>query len=263
MKPYFSSNCTRVETATLCEPGPVRSNNEDSIAVHDFSMLGSPHKGLMMVVSDGMGGRDKGELASAMVTGELPDLYLNSTIPNCVEALVESSNQVNHAVYARSAAMQMSQGMGATLVTCVLMNDCLITLNVGDSRAYIHHSGGIRQLSYDHSLKRREFPFFERRHTPDLSHVLTQAIGPNPTISPHVNIARVSAGDTILLCSDGLTSVVAEDEINRVLGLRAPQEAVEELFERVVSLGGDDNVSIIVCRVLALPEVVRHEHHVC
>ncbi len=263
MNPFLSNSQTHVETATLCEPGPVRSNNEDSIAIHDFTALGSPHKGLMLVVSDGMGGREKGELASKMVTQELPDLYLNSTITNCVEALVEAVNHINHAVYSRSAAMQMSQGMGATLVTCVLVNDCLITLNVGDSRAYLLHEGAMRQLSHDHSLRRREFTFFERKNQHDLSHVLTQAIGPNPGISPHVNIARISPGDIVLLCSDGLTSVVPEEEISKILVSKNPQEAVEVLFEQVVSRGGDDNVSIVACRVNAFPETARAVSNLC
>lgn len=263
MKPNHSQNQARVETASLCEAGPVRSNNEDNIAIHDFNTLGSPHKGLMLVVSDGMGGRDKGEVASAMVTQELPDLYLNSTIPNCVEALVEAVNQVNQAVYARSAAMQMNRGMGATLVTCVLVNDCLITLNVGDSRAYILHEGALRQVSHDHSLRKKEIPFFETKTTHDLSHVLTQAIGPNPHVSPHVNIAKVSAGDTVLLCSDGLTSAVPEDEIMRILSNGNPAEAVEKLFACAVTMGADDNVSIIACRVLAIHESLTAESQMC
>jgi protein phosphatase len=107
----------------------------------------------------------------------------------------------------------------------------------------------MRQLTRDHSLRKELFnPFDGEAH--DFSHVLTQAIGPNANINPHVNISRVAEGDMVLLCSDGLTSVVPDVEIADVLSTASFGDVPNELLTRVLEKNGDDNVSIVLARVV-------------
>jgi protein phosphatase len=249
---------TVLETVFVSQTGPVREHNEDSIIVAEGAEHGVPGKGTLLVVADGMGGMDAGERASSMVTTELPTIYFESDITNTVECLVQSVAEINRRVYEAGGSSQSGKGMGTTIVTSVIVDERLITVNVGDSRAYLFHDGKLRQLSRDHSMRKEFFSPFES-NAQDLSHVLTQAIGPQPAINPHVNICRIAEGDLILLCSDGLTSVLSDSEIRNVLSDKLFIEAADELLARVYDKNGDDNVSIILSKVIEVipAKVVR------
>ncbi len=250
MNDMMLQNQSLLETVAVCEAGPVREHNEDSLAIVDTSVHGNSEKGTMLVIADGMGGLDAGEVASSIVTQELPNLYLNSKISNCVESLIQAVSDVNKNVYDAASQLPSRRGMGTTVVASVVVNECFITVNVGDSRAYLLRNGELRQVSKDHSLKKNYFGMFENKYQDNLSHVLTQAIGPHPSVTPHVNITKVHKHDVLLLCSDGLTSVLTDDEIKNVLVTTPFQEAAEKLFELVLERKGDDNVSVIVSKVM-------------
>lgn len=237
-----------VQTASVSERGPIREHNEDSIAIIRSADHGLPEKGTVLIVADGMGGMDAGARASAMVTTNLPSLYLGSDIPDPADCLVQSVIDLNRLVYEEGRKSFGGRGMGSTAVVAVIVNDSLITVNVGDSRAYTLRNGNLWRLSKDHSMSNDLFSPLESR-TQDFSHVLTQAIGPQARIAPHLNICQVSAGDMILLCSDGLTSVVSDEEIEDILRTSCFSRSVDALVARVFANEGDDNISVIVAKV--------------
>ncbi|MEO8168375.1 MAG: protein phosphatase 2C domain-containing protein [bacterium] len=243
-------NQSLLETVVLCETGPVREHNEDRVAIVDTSVLGTVDRGTVLVVADGMGGLDAGEVASSIVAEELPHLFLNSKISNCVESLIQAVADVNKNVYEAAALLPSRRGMGTTVVASVVVNECFITVNVGDSRAYLLRNGELRQVSKDHSLKRNYFGMFGSKYRDNLSHVLTQAIGPQPSVTPHVNVTKVQKDDILLLCSDGLTSVLSDEEIKNVLVTAPFKQSAEKLFDLVLQRKGDDNVSVIVSKVM-------------
>lgn len=250
MNDMIVENQSLLETVAVCEAGPVREHNEDSLAIVDTSLHGNVDKGIVLVIADGMGGLDAGEVASSIVTEELPNLFQNSKISNCVESLIQAVADVNKNVYEAASQLSSRRGMGTTVVASVVVNECFITVNVGDSRAYLLRNAELRQVSKDHSLKKNYFGIFENKYRENLSHVLTQAIGPHPSVTPHVNITKVHKNDVLLLCSDGLTSVLTDEEIKDVLLTTPFKHTAEKLFNLVLERKGDDNVSIIVSKVM-------------
>ena len=246
MNDISTESLTILEIASVCEAGPVRAHNEDSIAVREEKDHGRVAKGTLLVVADGLGGMERGELASSIATREVASIYLQSEIPNITQCLVESVAETNLHVY---KAGEKSQVIGTTIVTSAIINEHIVTVNVGDSRAYLFRNGRLKQLSLDHSMRKNHLNAFDFR-LPDLSHVLTQALGPYPTVKPHVNLSRLATGDIILLCSDGLTSVLPDNEIESVLDEIGFPDLTGELLARVYASGGDDNISIILAKVL-------------
>jgi len=242
-----------IESVSLSEKGPVRTTNEDSIAVLTPEQHGNPTKGTLLIVADGMSGMEGGERASAIITSELPSLYLSSPNANPVEALVSSVHQVNRIVYEAGRHSSAGGFMGSTVVAAVVLDSHVIVVNVGDSRAYVLQQGRLRQLSVDHTL-RRSFFFPLGRQPQRLAHVLVQAIGPHPEINPHVAITEIEDTDILLLCSDGLTSVVPDAEIERIAGMADFENIPLALQDEILRREGEDNYSIIVSRTVPLSD---------
>jgi protein phosphatase len=129
-----------------------------------------------------------------------------------------------------------------------VLHSVVVTVNVGDSRAYLFEKGRLRQLTVDHTLK-GSFFFPHTRRDRGLSHVLVQAIGPQPVIRPHIAMTTMADGDLLLLCSDGLTSVVSDAEIERIVGAERFEDIPDALRSAIVQKNGEDDFSIIVARL--------------
>lgn len=244
---------TTIVTLFLSEPGQARSKNEDSIAVLTPEQHGIPGKGTLLVVADGMGGLQGGGQASLLVTSELPSLYLASTIDEPVEALAHAVHEVNRRVYEAGRGLASDKLMGSTLVAAIVLDSVVTIVNVGDSRAYVLRNGRLRQVSVDHTLTGNFFFPFVRK-SDGFSHILTQAIGPHPVVSPHMAITTMSERDLLLLCSDGLTSVVPDAEIEQIMNAEPFEEIPAALRRAIVQNNGKDDFSIIVSRVAASAE---------
>lgn len=212
-----------------------------------------------MIVADGLGGMEGGDRASRFVASELPSLYLSDQGSDPLEALLNALHEVNRRVCEIEKDSPNERRMGTTLVAAAIMAKVVHIANVGDSRAYSFHEDRLRQLSVDHTLSRPFFvPFVHQRER--LSHVLTQAIGPRPTISPFATTAHVDHGEVLMLCSNGLTSFVSDKEIQRVIA-EQPFDCIPlVLRDRVYELDGDDDISIIVARIVQ-PDIQRLEGH--
>lgn len=222
--------------------GMVRKNNEDRYLVRNLSPC---H---LLAVADGMGGHNAGDVASSMAIELLESYPFEGLNLSEIEGAILAINQ---AIFAKSTEDPERLGMGTTLTIALLKESCILLGHVGDSRAYMVGDDGMRCLTTDHSLvnellKTKEITEEESIHHP-LRHVLSQAVGTEKTICADYQSLEIGNRATLLLCTDGLTNYVPEDEIERILRDYEPQRAAEGLIDRANNLGGQDNITAIVC----------------
>ena len=246
------------DVAACTDKGLVRPINEDSYRI-------SPEQNLF-VLSDGLGGAAKGEVASAIaveaVTASLRGNASNGE-PGRSAARPEVSDDTNSLVHAielanrkiHEEAMRDSacRGMGATIVAVRISGRRLGLAHVGDSRAYLFRADALEQLTSDHSLVaeqvRHGLMTHQQAATSELQSVLTRALGMAETVEIDADEIELFPGDSLLLCSDGLTRMVPEPEIGGILAQAADARmAAERLVHRANERGGHDNVTVIVIR---------------
>jgi protein phosphatase len=249
----------------------VRNNNEDnfhvvrfgrylqtvfsSLAVDQFSEEADRH-GYGFVVADGLGGHAAGEVASRRAIALLleyalqtPDWLLgreDALLARVMARASERFQSVNAAVIAEAQRQQMLGGMGTTLSVTMSLGDNLIVSHIGDSRVYLLRNGTLHRLTTDHTIAEERAgidPAAAR-----FRNVLTRAIGINPLSGePDVLRYRLADGDRLLLCTDGLTDMVAEEAIGRELARAAPSdETCQALINLALDGGGRDNVTVVV-----------------
>lgn len=245
---------TEIEVSGVTDVGTKRALNEDSIAIvrpEDAELEG---KGAILVLADGLGGYNAGEVASSLVTSKLPELYYAISEKDRVSDIVAAVRACNSVVHETSLIAEELHGMGTTLVAAVIVYQYAIFANVGDSRGYLFRDGLIIHRTKDHSLRDASFdlPQFNPRHR--FSHVLTRAIGPKADVSIDVTTHRVIPGDTILLCSDGLTDCVTDEEIEDVIFNHPVANASQLLVDLAKERNGADNISTIVANVSKVSE---------
>jgi protein phosphatase len=240
---------TTIESAAVTDIGLERSLNEDSIAVVKPQEPGEIEKGSVLVVADGLGGYNAGEVASSLVTNCLPRYYYKESQGDCAASLVHAVTTCNKMVHDASLMSPDLQGMGTTVVAVVILNQYVIFVNVGDSRGYLLREGSIIHRTKDHSLKDATVDVPGISTNNRFSHVLTRAIGPKPNILIDITAHRVAEGDVILLCSDGLSDHVSDEEMKEIVFNYECNEAARMLIDLAKESGGDDNISVIVANV--------------
>lgn len=256
------SHC--LDYAALSDIGLRRANNQDSYKVVPAgSQADFDGRGHLFVVADGMGAHAAGELASKIATDVIPLDYGKLLDQSPPEAILSSLIDANRQIHSRGQASPEFRGMGTTATTLVLLPVGALVAHVGDSRAYRLRGNCIEQLTFDHSLV---WEVQASGQLPDgqipsyiSKNIITRSLGPNPEVQvdlegPH----PVEPGDTFLLCSDGLSNQVADDEIGLVLGCLPPDEAVKALIELACLRGGPDNITAIIVRVLG-PQVIQSD----
>jgi PPM family protein phosphatase len=252
---------TFIEHASLSDVGLRRSNNQDSCAV----VLASDarnwrERGHLFLVADGMGAHAAGELASKLAAGGIPHTYhkLLDQVPP--EALRQSIIESNAHIHGRGEANAEFHGMGTTTSVLVLLPQGAIAGHVGDSRVYRYRRGRLEQLTFDHSL------VWEMMATGQLpagdvanfipKNIITRSLGPHPEVKVDLEgPLALEAGDVFMLCSDGLTGQVKDEQIAAILGSMSPSEAVRALVDLANLQGGPDNVTVIAIRVAEPPPV--------
>ena len=243
-------------------PGKVRDHNEDTFSVEPPTSARARAQGTLLIVSDGMGGHAAGEVASAIAVETIPAAYYrdqpraaagSDSPPPVAEALVGAVLEANAAIYAEAERTPERQGMGCTVVAAVVQASELIVAHVGDSRAYLVHSGQIRQLTRDHSWVGQQVaagiltPEQAERH-PRRS-LLLQALGRESQVEVEVGEHPLESGDVLVICSDGLTSVVRDAEIAERVSRLAPRVATERLIALANERGAPDNVTVVVAAI--------------
>jgi serine/threonine protein phosphatase PrpC len=226
----------RVTVGAATDIGQVREGNEDSFLVMDP----------LFAVADGMGGHRGGEVASTLALETIERLFSERE-----GSLTEQVEQANRAVFERSQSDREVSGMGTTL-TAVLVQDAEVRLaHVGDSRAYLLRGDELHLLTEDHTLVHRmvtegEITEEEAETHPHRS-ILTRALGVDGAVAVDEGIVELRDGDRLLLCTDGLTGMVRDAEIEAVLKETPdPQEAVERLVRMANRAGGVDNITAVI-----------------
>ncbi len=239
-----------LETAILSDAGPVRGKNEDSVAAIPNPRPGAEGRGTLLVVSDGLGGHNAGEVASAMAVRELSAIYYAKTGRNRFHNLKEAIAETNRKVFEAGRSGENLRGMSTTLVAGLVVSRFLILAHVGDSRGYLFREGRIIYRTLDHSLRGDLFELDSIPSRHHSSHILTQAMGSRASVRPSFAIHRMQNGDSILLCSDGLTGVVSDEEIREIVTSGSVQDAAEGLVGLARTKGAEDDVSILLSRVI-------------
>jgi protein phosphatase len=265
MDPFVATWERCLEIAALSDVGLRRPNNQDSWAV---VLAGTPEKfrqrGHLLMVADGMGAHAAGELASKLATDLVPLDYDKSLDRPPAEALRAAIQAANEQIHGRGMASDDFRGMGTTATALVLSPQGALAAHVGDSRVYRLRGNRLEQLTFDHSLvwelqavgqiPAEEVPNFIPKN------IITRSLGPNPEVQVDLEgFYPVQPGDTFLLCSDGLSGQVADDEIGQILATLPPEQAVRSLVDLANLRGGPDNITVIVARAtgpLAAPEAV-------
>ena len=250
-----------LEIATCTDPGMVRSHNEDSIAA-------DPANGLV-VLADGMGGYNAGEVASGMATTvivtEMRQILQNakpydvdsSTSEEIAARLVRDQVlKANSSIYQAAQSQPQYAGMGTTLVVCLFYDNRMLAAHLGDSRLYMLRDGSFSQVTRDHSLLQEQIDSGiitpEQAKKAQHKNLVTKALGIDPTVEPEIHEYPTKAGDIYLLCSDGLCDMVEDEDIGMTLQTLGGnlKLAAQQLVQMANDNGGRDNVSVILVRVL-------------
>lgn len=219
--------------------GRVRTVNEDSIG----------RRGPLLVLADGMGGHQAGEVASALVVERV--LALETNAVNFQAELTSALSVANQTLLAYAGEHQECLGMGTTVVVAKVEANRICVAHIGDSRAYLWHQEQLTQLTMDHSLvaelvQSGGITEEEAQNHPQRN-VLTKALGASGPVEPEYREVPVTAGDRLLLCSDGLTIMLSDAEIATLLGVESSPQAVADcLVAEANGRGGIDNISVIV-----------------
>jgi protein phosphatase len=241
----------------LSDVGCVRDLNEDRCRIVQPSDAGErSRRGVLAVVADGMGGHSAGEVASELAVDAVHRAYYDAA-GEPGDALAEALETANRAIFASASAEKKLAGMGTTCVALAICGDEAHAASVGDSRIYLIRGGGIYQMTADDSavgemVAKGLLTRAEARHHAERN-VILRALGTRG----EVKVSRweqplpVRAGDTFLLCSDGLTDLVEDAEIAAAVGDRHGADACKALVDLARARGGHDNITVALLRVAA------------
>ncbi len=245
--------------AALSDVGLRRANNQDTFAVALAGDTGEwRRRGHLFMVADGMGAHAAGELASKMACETVPHTYRKQPDGSPATVLKSAISAANRSIHDRGETNAEFQGMGTTSSVLVLLPHAAVVAHVGDSRVYRVRDGKIEQLTFDHSLvwemmaagqmPRGEVASFIPKN------IITRSLGPRRDVQIDLEGPfPLSAGDTFLLCSDGLSGQVTDEEIGAILSALTPEEAVRALIDMANLRGGPDNITAVVARVENVP----------
>lgn len=245
-----------LETAALSDIGLRRTNNQDAYAVvaassHDAWL----QRGHLFMVADGMGAHAAGELASKLAVDTVPLTYHKLVEREAAEALRLAVEDANAKIHGRGQANADFHGMGTTSSVLLLLPEGAVVAQVGDSRVYRLRGNQLEQLSFDHSLV-WEMSAGGKSNDQDVpsyipKNIITRSLGPSSEVKVDLEGPfPLNVGDTFMVCSDGLTGQVGDEEIGIILGSLKPQEAVRALVDLANLNGGPDNITVIVVRVV-------------
>lgn len=222
----------------------------------DFYYVSEEYEGMRLcILADGMGGYKGGEIASSLATNSAKE-YIQQNFknieltPDKIQELIKNAmNYANKIVYEKSRLCKELEQMGTTLEICVMYGNKVFIGHIGDSRIYRIRRNIIRRITTDHSYVEtlvkdgtitREEAFYHPK-----KNMLVKALGCTENIEPDITAKGFLNGDKILMCSDGLTNMVKEDEIYNIVNENT-EKACEELVKKANELGGYDNISVII-----------------
>src|SRR5262245_1630446 len=243
-----------IDHPSLTDVGIRRSHNQDN---HAVMLANEPEQwqrnGHVFVVADGMGAHAVGELASELAANIIPHAYQKYAAEGARPALEKAFFEANTTIHTRGQQNREFQGMGTTSSALLLRPDGAWIGHVGDSRVYRVRHATIEQLSFDHSLAwelARRQGVNPARLEGIPTNVIVRSLGPEPVVDVDVEGPHpIHQGDVFVLCSDGLSNPLADEEIGAVVGVLAPAEACRFLVDLANWRGGPDNITVLVVRV--------------
>src|SRR5216684_4674925 len=215
-------------------------------------------KGALFIVADGMGGHAAGEVASEIAVDTVSNVYYQDDSDDVAVSLLHAIRRANASIYQRAAENMLRTGMGTTCVAAVLRGNMAYIANVGDSRAYLLRGSQVKQVSQDHSWVaeqvRAGLLTEDQARTHAQRNVITRCLGTQAEVDIDVFQEELKEGDSLVLCSDGLSGLVSDEELLRIVDQFVPQESVYHLVERANENGGPDNITAIVVGVQEVGE---------
>jgi serine/threonine protein phosphatase PrpC len=244
----------QLEVWQLTDPGLERGYNEDrcgSFEPEDPELL--DQRGRLYVVADGMGGHQAGDVAAQYAVEQVLHLYYHDPWVSVNKNLVQAIQSASAYLYREARANPARRGMGTTMVAAVIQRDELTVANVGDSRAYLVGGGQMRQISRDHSWVAERLAEGlltpEQARTHPNRNIITRSVGNDAHVEVDLFHERIVEGQVVLLCTDGLSGVVEDEEMAAVLSWADPRSAAEELVRIANERGGPDNITVTVIKV--------------
>ncbi|MBI4757496.1 MAG: serine/threonine-protein phosphatase [Chloroflexi bacterium] len=241
------------------DAGLVREANEDSLIVRqpeDQRQLSV--KGSLFAVADGLGGHRAGEMASTLATEMVAREYFADSSPDVAQSISRAIQRANGEIYERSLEAPARSGMASTFTAMVLRGAEYFFASVGDSRGYLLREGDLRQITQDHSLLGEQVR--AGLLAPDGvrdgrgRNLLTRAVGRHPEVQVDVFEVPAQAGDTVLLCTDGLWGLCTDEEMKEAIANQPdPQAAVQSLVSLAKERGAPDNITAMVIHAFDQP----------
>jgi len=239
-----------MDTAYISDIGLLRKNNEDHYLVMDEYGL--------FAVCDGMGGHKGGDVASKMAVDCLHEYILNlaadSLTQNPISVLNAAIQKANHLIWLQAQGNSELHEMGTTITAAAIKKKQLAVANVGDSSQYVFRNGSLKKITRDHTLAEKMVADGllknEDKKNSGYNHILTRALGAQEDVLIDNFEHRLYAGDLVLLCSDGLTDMLENNEIESILNQNDNLEnSINTLLEAALKKGGYDNITIILLRI--------------
>src|SRR5882724_5304519 len=243
-----------LEFFSATDTGRARNNNEDSVAVHEAAGL--------VVLADGMGGYNAGEVASGMATSFiktelgrwLQEASSNASDGDVRRAMDICVDNANRAIFNAANSNPQYAGMGTTLVVGAFRDGRLLLGHVGDSRGYRFRGGRLTQITHDHSLLQEQIDSGlitpEQAAFSSNKNLVTRAVGVEDTVLLETHLHDLMPADIYLLCSDGLSDMLDDESIGQVLqGHESLEDAGTALIDAANDAGGKDNIAVVLVRV--------------
>ena len=258
-----------LQTAGMTHPGMSGKNNEDRYGLFAYkSGKEAPEPSVFAVVADGVGGKLAGEIASDLAVKVIREKIEAGDITNPVATMMQAIFDASTAIQEEAKSSSEHSGMGTTVTCAWVIGDRLYGANVGNSRLYLLREGTLRQISIDHSWVQEAMDYGaitpEQARTHPNSHIITRYLG-SDKMMPDMRLKltpeesdeaaeknqglQLVAGDIVFLCSDGLTDVVEDEEIEKQLTTEPIQAALEKLTALANENGGPDNITSIALQV--------------
>lgn len=239
-----------MKTFSITDVGMVRNVNQDYVFCYE-NPIGQVSN--LFLVADGMGGHKAGDYASRYCVEKVVESIKNGNIRSPISILEQAIQEANTAVYLKAESEEDLNGMGTTVVAATILGSELYIANVGDSRAYLIREN-IHQITEDHSLveamvqsgdiERKEARFHPNKN------VITRAIGTGATVQVDFFEITIEEGDILLMCTDGLTNMVEDDEICQIIKSNTDIEKVgKELIRMANANGGKDNIGVVLVQI--------------
>ncbi len=240
-----------MQTFSITDKGRTRNTNQDYVFCEENAVGSFPN---LFIVADGMGGHNAGDTASRMCVEEVVSQIEQSTKVTPIGIFEQAVAAANEKVFQASLSEKALNGMGTTIVAAVVLGDTAYIVNVGDSRLYVYKDT-FRQVTIDHSLVEEMVQsgklLKEDMRTHPNKNIITRALGTNSEVKADCFEIEVDEGDVLLLCSDGLSNMLEDEKIERIIRSNRENmgEAGKQLVKAANEAGGKDNISVVLIQV--------------